>query len=366
MVGVAEMSSEVRVKQFEVAEEEALLAFLRAAYPGEPRKSEPAFWRWHFLENPYISRDDVPLWIVKSGEEIVGQMASIPAELKVGEETRRALWIIDFVILSDYRGRKLGVQLMQAALDAGYRTMLSLGYNDNSWSVLRNHEWKRLGNINRYHTLLFPGVAARELARFRTARAAANLAYAPFRPRLKSLQPSGGGEVREVSEFEASFDELWRRAARQWPCAVVRDARYLDWQYRRQPGKRFDVLGYYRRERLLGYVVLFFRKEEGGGSSPKVSLTELCYDADEAEQIIDELLKAALRLALDRRAGAMVTDVRDPRVEERLRRFGFRPVKNGPPFAALTAEQRDLIYHEENWLLTRGDCDVSIFEDPNT
>ncbi|MBV9211051.1 MAG: hypothetical protein JOZ52_10500, partial [Acidobacteria bacterium] len=111
---------------------------------------------------------------------------------------------------------------------------------------------------------------------------------------------------------------------------------------------------------------LFFRKAEGGGSSsPKVSLTELCYDADDAAQVIDELLKAALRLALERRAGAMVTDVRDALIEERLRRFGFRHMKNAPPFAALTAEQRDLIYNDANWFLTRGDCDMSIFEDPN-
>jgi hypothetical protein len=302
---------------------------------------------------------------VKTGHEVVGQMASIPVELKAGEAVMRALWIIDFVILSDYRGRQLGQQLMQAALDAGHRTMLALGYNENSWSVLRRHNWMPLGHINRYHTLLFPGDAARELSRFRLARAAANLCYTPFRPRLKRLRPDAGGEVREVQEFDSSFDELWRRAARQWPCAIVRDSRYLDWQYRKQPGKRFDVLGYYRNERLLGYLVLFFRKAEGGGSSPKVSLTELCYNADEATPVIDELLKAALRLALERRAGALVTDVRDPRLEERLRHFGFRAVKNGPPFSALTAAQPDFIYQADDWYLTRGDCDVSIFEDPN-
>lgn len=362
---VSEMPDDIQIKQFELSEQDALLSFLRVAYPGEPRKSEPDFWKWHFVENPYASPDNIPLWIVRTEKEIVGQMASIPVEVKVNGEVKRALWIIDFILDPAYRGRKLGKQLMQAALETYGTPMLSLGYNDNSWAVLRSHKWKPLGNITRYHILLFPGDAAREISRFTLTRKAANLFYAPFRPSSNKLRPHGGGEVREVTSFDASFDDLWQRASAQWPCSVVRSARYLEWQYIQQPGKKFDVLGYYNQDRLLGYLVLYFRKADGGGFSPKVAITDLCYDSEDAQQIIDELLKAALRLALDRHAGAVVTDVRDQRVEQRLRQIGFRRMPTAPPFAALTTERQDLIYEASNWFLTRGDCDVSIFEDPN-
>src|SRR3954470_4363655 len=124
------MSDDIQIKQFEASDEEALLSFLRLAYADEPIKSDPRFWRWHFLENPYAGPNDVPLWIVRDKDSVVGQMATIPVQLKVGDEERRALWIIDFILLPEYRGRKLGKRLMQVARDTYCRTMIALGYNE--------------------------------------------------------------------------------------------------------------------------------------------------------------------------------------------------------------------------------------------
>src|SRR4051812_9364635 len=123
------MSGDIQIKQFEIYERDALLSFLRVAYADEPIKHNPTFWEWHFLENPSARLDDVPLWVAKDGEGVVGQMATIPVQLKVGDEERRALWIIDFILLAEYRGRKLGKRLMQMARETYCNTMIALGYN---------------------------------------------------------------------------------------------------------------------------------------------------------------------------------------------------------------------------------------------
>ena len=358
------MTDVVQIKQFEASEQDALLSFLRIAYPGEPLKSDPTFWKWHFLENPNANRDDIPLWVVRSGDKIVGQMASIPVDLKVGEDVRRALWTVDYTLLPEYRPGGLGISLLQAAWSY-CKTLLSLGYNENSSAVMSFLRWKALGSIKRYQLLLFPGHAAREISRLAPARHLANLLYAPFRPGSKQLAPAGNGVLREVTTFDSSFDELWLDASPRWPCAVVRNARFLEWQFMRQPGKKYDVLGYYRDDRLLGYIVLFFRKAADGGAPPKAAISDLCYGSENPEEVIDSLLGGALRLAIERRAGSLVADVLDPLVEIRLGSFGFRGVKASPAFAAKTVELQDLIYEQSNWFLTRGDSDVSIFEEPN-
>ncbi|HEV7374598.1 MAG TPA: GNAT family N-acetyltransferase [Pyrinomonadaceae bacterium] len=359
------MSGDVQIKQFETSDEDALLSFLRLAYADEPIKSDPTFWRWHFLENPYASPDDVPLWIARCGERVVGQMATIPVQLKVGEDERRALWIIDFILLPEYRGRKLGKRLMQVARETYCKTMIALGYNEQSEAVLRSHKWVSLGSINRYHKLLFPGNAAREISRLGPVRHLANLVYAPLRPRLSKLSPVKSLALREVKRFDSSFDDLWKDASAQWPCAVVRNSRFLEWQFMKQPGKKYDVLACYEQERLLGYVVLFFRKAEGGGVSHKAAISDVCYSSRNSQEVIDSLLKGALRLAMERRAGSLVTDVLDPLVEQSLRKLGFLRIKASPPFMAGTDEHQDLIYERDNWFLTRADSDVSIFEQPN-
>ncbi|HEX8143525.1 MAG TPA: GNAT family N-acetyltransferase [Pyrinomonadaceae bacterium] len=359
------MPGEIQIKQFELAEREALLSFLRQAYAEDPRKSDPAYWQWHYLENPHTRPEDVPLWIVKNGEEIVGQAATLPVELKLGDETRRAIWILDFIVNAEYRGKGLGKRLVAAARDA-YPTMFALGFNEQSERVLRSLGWVMMGRISRYHRLLFPGEALGELSSLGPVRGALNLGYAPFRPRPASKLSTGSATLREVTSFDTAFDALWQEASQRWPCAVVRRASFLEWQFMRQPGKKFDVLGLYERERLLGYVVLFFRKaERAGGSAPKAAISDLFYRADASVDVVAELLQAALSLAIERRAGSLVIDVLDPRVEERLKHLGFWQIKNSPQFMTYAPDRQDLMYDMRNWFLTRADSDVSIFEQPN-
>ncbi len=359
------MPGDVRIRQFELADREALLSFLRVAYPDDARKSEPAYWDWHYIQNPQTDPDNIPLWVVKNGEHIVGQVATIPVQLKVGEEQTPAIWILDFIVHEDYRGQGLGKRLMGEAR-AFCPTMIALGINEGSTAVLLKTGWAALGGVRRYQRLLFPGNDLQQASGFAPVRGLVNLCYAPFRPRLTGAIKERW-RLREVSEFDSSVDDFWNEVRGQWPCAVVRDARNLSWQFNRQPGKKFDVLGLYERERLVGYAVLFFRKAVAGRGGPaKASIADLCYTAEDANAIIDELLTASLSLALKRRAGSLVTDVHDRRIEDRLKRFGFWHIKNSPQFMAHATEGRErLMYDPENWFLTRADSDVSIFEHPN-
>jgi hypothetical protein len=359
------MGSDVQIKQFEASEKEALLSFLRDVYADEPAKTDPVFWTWHFLENPNMTLDNIPLWIVKSGEKVVGQMATIPAKLKVGTKEKTALWIIDFILDANYRGRGLGKGLMQLARNTYCTTMIALGYNAQSEAVLRSHKWVSLGSINRYHALLYPGNASKTISNLGPVREATNLLFSPLRPSARKLILQGTGSLREIEEFDSSFDKLWQDAAGQWPCSVVRGSRFLQWQFKQQPGKKFDVLGYYDSHRLLGYVVLFFRKAEQPAAPDKVAISDLCYSADNAVTVIDNLLSGAVSLAIKRRAGGLVIDILDALVEQRLRRFNFWKIKASPPFMAGTFEDQDLMYQRNNWFLTRADSDVSIFERPN-
>ena len=124
------------------------------------------------------------------------------------------------------------------------------------------------------------------------------------------------------------------------------------------------MLGLYKEEQLSGYVVLFFRKAEYGGPS-KAAISDICYDASHAEEVIDELLKAALLRAIERRAGSLVTDVLDPQVEARLLQLGFWRIKTSPEFMVYSPTRQELMYDPGNWFLSRADSDVSIFEEPN-
>lgn len=359
------MPADVTIRQFELDDTQALLSFLRRAYPDDPRKSEPAYWRWHYLENPQTDPRNIPLWVVTRGAEIMGQVATIPVRLKVGAEETLAIWILDFIVHEDLRGQGLGKRLMGEARSF-CPTMIALGINEGSTAVLLKTGWAAMGGVRRYQKLLYPGNDLQKASRSALLRGLVNLSYAPFRPRLKGNRVKSNWSVLELSKFDASFDNFWQEASGQWPCAVVRDASALNWQFAQQPGKKFEILALYDGQRLVGYAVLFFRAPGLAGAPPKASIADLCYLEEDATAIIDELLRAALRMALERRAGSLVTDIHDTRIEERLKHFGFWHIKKSPQFMVHATDGREkLMCDPENWFLTRGDSDVSIFEHPN-
>jgi hypothetical protein len=111
--------------------------------------------------------------------------------------------------------------------------------------------------------------------------------------------------------------------------------------------------------------VLFFRKPQANGAITKAAISDICYHPENSQTTVDALIQESLRLAVERGAGGLVTDVLDKLVEERLEKFGFWRVKSPLQFMVKSDEFQELLYNSENWFLTRADCDASIFENPN-
>ena len=352
------------IKQLELSEKNELLNFLRKVYADNPRMSDASFWDWHFLKNPYVDANNLPVWIAKYGDEIVGQLAATPVKLKVGDEEKRAMWILDLIVRPDWRRKGLGKNL--AAVAEKY-CPLGLGVNtaeQHSTALLESLGWTMFGKVPRYNKLLYPGEALSEISRIKIARRFANAVFAPLRPRFNGN--TFGKNLRRIEKFDSSFDELWRESAAQWTCAVVRETAFLKWQYDDQPGKKYDILARYdENEKLLGYAVLYFRKADAAGALAKAAITDLIYHSSKPIETIDELLRGSLQIALERRAGVLVTDVLDSLIEKRLKFFGFGRVKNPLQLLVKSSERRELLEDTNQWLITRGDSDTSVFEQPN-
>ncbi len=354
------MPTDVRIEQMQLSDREDVLAFLRTAYLENPRQSDPDFWDWHFQMPPLSESANLPVWLAKSGDRVAGQLAAIPVELNVGGETRRAIWILDLIVDPDFRRMGIAQKLVQAA--EKYCPLI-LGVNTNEQhapALLQKQGFVIVTKIQRFHKLLFPGEAFREVSKLGPLRQLTNLAFAPFRAGLKNHE-----QIRLLTRFDASFDEFWKEAKLQWPCSVSRSAAMLKWQFEQQPDKRYEIIGYFEKGRLLGYAVLFFRKHNKHRAIEKAAISDICYGPDEPTAVVDALIQASLRLAADRRAGGLVTDALDPLLQERLKHFGFWPVNSGLQLMVKATENKDLLYDGSKWFLTRGDSDISIFEHPN-
>ena len=139
----------VEIAQLQIEQMGELRDFLRLAYPQDPRKSNPHFLNWYYQQNPNVSMEHIPVWIATDGGRIVGQLATILIQLKAGSVYTKAIWILEFILLPEYRGRGLGKRLVLAAREH-YPTMITLGINEASTRVFNSLEWVPLGGIHRY------------------------------------------------------------------------------------------------------------------------------------------------------------------------------------------------------------------------
>lgn len=347
-----------------ISEMEAALSFLRKAYADNPRHGDPDYWDWHYVQAPGIEANELPIWLAKSGTRIAGQLATLPVQLHVGERTVKALWVLDWIVDSDFRRQGIGKKLAMAAEE--YSPYL-LGVNTDQQhapKLLLGLNWVKVSMIPRFHKILFPGAAFSEISKVPGLGKVLDLAFKPVRTR--SVKSSGGfGETRLLESFGPAFDELWRESQGQWKCSTSRTAKVLEWQFASQPGKKFDILGYFEKDKLLGYAVLFFRKPNAGGAISKAAISDICYHPKNPMATVDSMLSGALRLAIERKAGGLVTDAIDPLLENRLRHFGFSRVRSALQLMVKAPEDRELLYDRDNWFLTRGDSDISIFEHSN-
>lgn len=359
------MQNAVVIERFDVLEKQKILAFLKTAYEGSPRRSDEKFWDWHFVENPLFDSEKTPIWVAKSGDEIVGQLATIPVELKVGDAIQSSVWILDFVVDPKFRRQGIGKRIVAKAMES-YDVLLGVNtHEQHSPELLESLGWKIVHHVPRFHKLLFPGAAVREISKIKPLAKIADLGFAPFRPKFENKNLEKNENLRVIENFDSDFDELWNEAGEKRNCIIKRDSKMLEWQYLCQPYKKYDVLGFYENGKLRGYIVLFFRKSDASGAISKAAISDIFYHPNNAEKTIDALLKGALQLCLGRRAGGLVTDVIDPFVEKKLDELKFQRVKNPLLLMVKTNFREDLLYNEAEWFLTRGDSDTSIFEEPN-
>src|SRR5215204_2575010 len=350
------MSDEIIIEQLKLSDKDKVLSFLQKAYDDNPRMSDERFWDWHYKEAPYAKDGKPPVWVAKAGEQVVAQIGTIPVVVNVEGERREAIWVLDMIVAPEFRRRGLVKRMVKAAEEVfgTFGLVINTAEQASSTKLLQSLGYVIIINVPRFHKLLFPANDIREIANLSILRRTVNRAFAPFRPRFKKNE-----NVRAVEKFDASFDEFWTQVAAQWACSIERSAKYLEWQYARQPGKKFDILGYYEGGKLRGFAVLFFRKARADGTIPKAAITDICYHPENPGDIIDALLQESLRIAVERGAGGLVTDALDALVEERLSFYGFWRVKNPLQFMVRSDGQQDLTNNPKNWHLTRGDSDIS-------
>jgi NADP-dependent 3-hydroxy acid dehydrogenase YdfG/acyl carrier protein len=339
--------------------EDEILAFQFEAFPARRRDWVVPRWRWMFVRSAQRIGVEPKFWIHREAGRIAGQMGSIPVRLQIGGEERDARWLVDTMVLEQYRSQALGPRLMVVAHE-DEPFSLSLGQTVEMREIQFRLGWKQVAPMQVAQLLVRPDAVLKGKLP-RPAVWAAGLGVRASSAVREWLSEPAAFEARTIDRFDTRHDELWRSVARQFPCAVVRDASYLNWKYVEQPGQCFVRVDVTEGDRLRGTAVWMIRDADRHYKYRRAFLVDLVTSMSDPAAL-RQTVKAACKVAIDLEVDSLLCHHIQARLTRALRACGFRLrqpqrfllVDPGP----LDGSTLERVLSAESWYVTHGDSDI--------
>jgi GNAT superfamily N-acetyltransferase len=271
-------SGDVAIRRASLSDWPAIQVFLAASYGSLAQFKGEARWSWQFLDNPF--RWEIgpapSVWIAVSGDTVVGQIAVQAALFWVNREEKPGGWIVDVMILPQYRGKKLGHRLYQAvAAEVPLLVMLTMAPATRRMALrggavtlnpaTQFSRWTRFAatDVSRfiiYKLLERPRLTHAAKFAFHSLRlhyvvaAAVNTVLVLRQQDNRRIAPDCSVEEADVSDVE--FDAFWQLIRQYVDGAAVRNTSYMVWRFKKCPDLRYRCFVVRRNGIMVGYSIL--------------------------------------------------------------------------------------------------------------
>ncbi len=238
---------------------EQLFDFLQRMYPRRDPASFPKMLQWLYFDNPDEPNPHQAIILALDGDQIVGHIGTMAMPYKLGSQIVLARLTLDLMVAPEHRTRGVGGRLLQESA-ARCELALGMGANPAARPVFRRMGWTSIPN---------PPIAVKMLsARYYVSRLTANrlltatshvLTKSFFRDRkstLTYLARDSAVSLVPWSEFPKDIDGPLQTIVSESTFMQVRTSRRLNWRFARCPACDYGIFGIYRRDSLVGYVVL--------------------------------------------------------------------------------------------------------------
>lgn len=192
-------------------------------------------WYWKYTENNPSGRSFI--WLMEKDESIIAHFAAVPYRLKVFDEELTVTHSIGALVEQKYQN--LGLL-----------------------KFVGDKLFEQLKGEDIYFTYGFPNKRAYNL--HKSFMGYSDLIFFDTWEIKQIPQENVSQQLffRKIDKFEDDVDALWRRCAKDYKIAVVRDKKYLNWRYLQRPDCEYFPFGVYQENVLKGYIVLKLYREE--------------------------------------------------------------------------------------------------------
>lgn len=275
----------ISLRRATAADCDRLVSFYREFHAARARLTDPAIWRWQFLEQPHAA-GIVPFFILEDGGQICGGIGYLCVKIRTGERVVDGLVPVNYFINPAYRGLP-ALRLFRAVLQESPVT-IGTYVSQDALGLLNKSGFEDLSS--EVHVYYYP------------LRAAANGSLAS---RLKATLRSAWEAVRAVGlrisqpglayRVSTELDHAFVRDPGWWPGlqCLQKSSEWLDWRYRKSPLLRARFVYQTRRGEPCGLAVIHV----DAAKDTLVILDLLVHSADDGPiyGLVDEILAVARR-----------------------------------------------------------------------
>lgn len=245
------------------ADYEELASFLAHFYP---ETESQTFWlsNFHFWwdNNPAFEPGFERGWLLRENGAIVGFLGSIPTCFQLDGQNMTVFNSTTWRVLPE--ARQQSMNLLSKLLMASRQSILfNTTPNDEVILILKALKFQAIpGSTGDYRSLViinFEKVALSKLGHRPGKKIAAKLA-APLlnliqRVRLRNLPQATSLQVKQITEADTSFDQLWSRTKDLYPNTNLRTAEVINWCCFQNKGLEKIAFGCYNQDQLLGFAI---------------------------------------------------------------------------------------------------------------
>ena len=345
------------------AKEKNILDFFAKAWPDRNQAQLEPRWRWMYLASARRLKVAPQMWSYVESDTVIGYTGAIPVKIKIAKQELQTAWLVDTMILPSCRNKGLGPKIMmQTRTDIKFS--LSLGQTKEMRSILIRLGWKQVAPLQTYVYPLNPRRMLKgKLNPLIATPAGAGFQLYQYTKKMTAQVKTVALETRIVDKFTEHHDRLWDQVKADFPCAVIRDASYLNWKYVDQPGQNFTRLEISKNGNIVAVVILLLR--EPNPYSPykykRTIIVDLVTSISD-KQMLSNVLEAIRKECLNLKSDSIICDIINQKIEPVLEQYGF--IKRDPTRyllvnpGGLDDTTQKLLLQPENWLVTKGDSDI--------
>jgi GNAT superfamily N-acetyltransferase len=350
------------LKEYKDGDEKSINSLLNHVYK---ISRDISYWQWEFKGNP----KGFYTILAKDGNSIIGHLASVNREIKVGEEESLASLEVEGVTHPDYQRQGIFVALGQKLLDHLKKENKLLVYGFPNYNALPGHRKLGCTEIMTLNILIRPvdfkriseKTASNGILRFFLkvgGQIAFNLFYRP-----KAIPLREGVVIKVINEFDSRFDEFWNDEKSQYEIILKRDSEYLKWRYSDPPNKDYKIYIAEKEGRILTWMVVRTMDKFGLKNGAIVDILS----RPDCKDVMINMLGIIERDFIREKVDLIACSV--PKwsgYHKILRKSGFIscPKRLNPKEEAfiiypLSSElDREYLSKASNWYITWGDTDV--------